>query len=449
MKLKRDRQPARVALIIFSTLIIFCVGQLTWWVVFHINSGEERRQLHLDALQDRAELITLMVNRDFDRVRKTAQMIFKSHLGNEPVLIEAFNQLFSDSALVGYQLLVGGDDQAVRAGTMDSTFYISRSDQIVLYLNAEYPQALLGKDNARLDFIVSGHHDGEESGWVKASMFVPSENWMAEINDKTRRTTVMFAAEGGFFFLIILFGAFMIYRTLYRAEELKFRQQNFIHSVTHELKAPLASIRLYLETIMAGKVDAARMEKLYPKMIEDCDRLEGLMDNVLEAGHFGKTGYKLKLNLTDLSDDLGQYLDDLEQMARRYGGNIARNIEAEIIIKSDYQSLRRLINSLVDNAFKYSLPDNRRIAVSLNKEGQYGVIRVSDKGIGIDSNEQGRVFERFYRGSDIDSRNAKGTGLGLFLVREIAEAHGGKVKVMSAGKGQGSEFIVSLPLEQL
>ena len=281
---------------------------------------------------------------------------------------------------------------------------------------------------------------------MKPSMFVISEAWQEQLDEQYRRTTAMFAAETGFFFLVILFGAFMIYRTLSRAEELKFRQQNFIHSVTHELKAPLASIRLYLETIMAGKVETAKTEKLFPKMIEDCDRLEGLMDNVLEAGHFGKTGYKLKLVQTDLSGDLNHYLDDLERLARRYGGKIDRDIEENIIVESDFQSLRRMVNALVDNAFKYSPADRRQVSVSLACDGQSVRLKVRDRGLGIDSGEQDRIFDRFYRGNVEQSRSAKGTGLGLFLVREIVEAHGGKVTVHSSGLDQGSEFVVRLPL---
>ena len=447
MKLKQDRQPAKVALIIFSTLIVFCIGQLSWWIIFHINSGEERRQMHLDSLKDRVEFITLMVNRDFDRIRVRAKNMLGVQAGDQVILGEACRALFDDPAVTGYRFPLG-PDAAASDGNFDSTFYMSLAENTILYFNPDYPRTILGEDSTRLDFTVTGHHDGTGGGWVKTDMFQPSEKWLAEIDDKTRRTIVMFAAEGGFFFLVILFGAFMIYRTLYRAEELKFRQQNFIHSVTHELKAPLASIRLYLETMMAGKVDSSRKDDLYPKMIEDCDRLESLMDNVLEAGHFGKTGYKLKLTRTDLSADLNQYLDDLESLADRNSGSILRNIGKDIIVKSDYQSLRRMVNALVDNAFKYSPPEDRQITVSLNKDGQFGVIRVSDKGIGIDAREQGQVFDRFYRGNDGDSRNVKGTGLGLFLVREIAEAHGGKVEVNSAGQGQGSEFIISLPLDK-
>ena len=292
MKLKRDRQPARVALIIFSILVVFCIGQLAWWIIFHIDSGKERRATALDAVRCLSIHMTTVINRDFERLQGTARMILDAELRSGSSRREAFVRLLGDPAMLGYRVTIGPGGEIVENGKVDSTFYAVLDANNILYFDPHYPLAIIGDDTLKLNFKTDGFHEGAEHSWVKPSMFVISEAWQEQLDEQYRRTTAMFAAETGFFFLVILFGAFMIYRTLSRAEELKFRQQNFIHSVTHELKAPLASIRLYLETIMAGKVDKSKADELFPKMIEDCDRLEGLMDNVLEAGHFGKTGYK-------------------------------------------------------------------------------------------------------------------------------------------------------------
>jgi signal transduction histidine kinase len=256
----------------------------------------------------------------------------------------------------------------------------------------------------------------------------------------------MFLSEGSVFVLLILIGAFLIYRALQRSEDLKFRQQHFLQAVTHEFRAPLTSLRLYLEALQSGNVDKDLAEELFPKMLDDCERLDGLIDNVLEAGHFGKSGYDLNLSKTDLSDDLVEYLDGLEPLVTRFGGNIERNIEKNAPVRTDYQALRRVVRALIDNALRYSPDENRNITVDLVKTGQRAEIRVADNGVGISKDEQARIFDRFYRVSDNYSRAVSGTGLGLFLAREIIEAHKGEITVESAGENKGSVFTISLPL---
>ena len=277
-------------------------------------------------------------------------------------------------------------------------------------------------------------------------MFSPSPESLKRLDSEKRRVITMFLSEGGFFFLVMLLGAYLIYRTLCRAEELKAQQQNFIHSMTHELKAPVASIRLYLQTALSGKVGPERTREFFPKMIEDCDRLEGLIDNVLEAGHFGRTGYKLKLSPTNLSEDLNEYLDDLEPLINRHGGKVERKIKDGVTVKSDYQALHRVISALVHNALKYSPPDKKAIEVSLESDSHNALVAIRDEGYGIEPAEQKKIFDRFYRGAGEQTRLVKGTGLGLFLVREVVQVHGGKIRVKSGGAGQGATFIVKLPL---
>ncbi len=446
MILKHDRQPARTALIIFVALVVFSVAQLSWWVIFQVKSGTTQRESFLNNVHDKGSLAAALVNDRFRRLSLAAQRIYIDNLADTSRLSGELFLMLEDPAMAGYSVVVGGGVPVIRGGALDSTFYHTIAPGAVIYFNASYPMGVISSQGVGLMFTVSGRHGGVGSKWVTPDMYTPSPGLLAQIEDRTDRTVTMFAFEGGFFFLVMLLGAYLIYRTLYRAEELKFAQQNFLHSVTHELKAPLASIKLYLQTIMSGKIAPDRAQELWPKMIDDCDRLEGLIDNVLEAGHFSKDGYQLKLSVTNLTDDLHEYLDDLEPFVRRHGGKITRTFPDRVMVQTDYQALRRVITALIDNAVKYCPAGRRDIAVTLKEESRRCRLTVSDQGRGIDRNEQPKIFDRFYRSVDDAARQTRGTGLGLFLVREIVDAHGGRVTVESSGPDQGSAFIITLPL---
>lgn len=446
MFLKHDRQPARTALVIFVALVVFCVAQLSWWIIFQINAGAAQREMCLTAVHEKGALAAALVNDRFRRLSLAAQRIFIRDLSDTALMSDELFLLLDDPAMTGYSVVVGGGEPVVRGGRIDSTFYFTIAGGSVIYFNAAYPMGMIASESPGLTFAVTGRHNGAGNRWVTSEMYAPSSGVLAQIDDRARRTVTMFAFEGGFFLLVILFGAYLIYRTLYRAEELKFAQHNFLHSVTHELKAPVASIKLYVQTIMAGKVAAERAQELWPKIIDDCDRLEGLIDNVLEAGHFTKDGYKLKLTVTDLTDDLNEYLDDLTPFVKRHGGTIVRTLSDRVMVATDYQALRRVVTALVDNAVKYSPAGTREIAVALERDGRRCRLSIRDRGQGIERSEQPKIFDRFYRGVDDADRQVRGTGLGLFLVREIIEAHGGEVAVHSDGRDTGTTFVITFPL---
>jgi len=446
MQLRRDHQPARVALVIFIALVLFCVAQLSWWIIFQIRSSAERQEMSRQSFRGQAVMAVALVNHEWARLTDRARSSLEQNRHDRARLTDEFESLLAGPAVAGYRVVLTDKDLTIQNGATDSTFYGTLAEGAIIYLDRSYPEQMLRTVDSSLRFTVAGYHDGSASQWVGPEMYSLSPAVMNRLDEKTHRTVTMFAAEGGFFFLIMLFGAYLIYRTLYRAEELKFAQQNFVHAVTHELKAPLASIKLYLQTIMGGKVEPGKTKELFPKMIEDCDRLEGLIDNVLEAGHFTKSGYQLKLSPADLSDDLNEYLNGLESLVHRHGGSIARSIKAGVSVKSDYQALRRVINALIDNALKYSPAGRRDIAVELDSDGRWCTISVRDQGQGIEAGEERMIFERFYRGDSDSSRRVTGTGLGLFLVKEIVDAHGGRVGVQSAGRGKGTIFVLTLPV---
>lgn len=259
---------------------------------------------------------------------------------------------------------------------------------------------------------------------------------------------MMFASEGSFFILIILFGAFLIYRTLRRSENLKYRQQNFIHSVTHEFRTPLTALRLYLETLQSGQVDSRKSRAIYDKMLDDCRRLDNMIDNVLEAGRSGREDFKLDLTETDLSNDLAEYLKSLESFIKSYKAVLKSEIEPGIHARTDYHALGRALKAVIENAVKYSHPDNRVVEVGLERGRRNAIISIEDYGAGIPPGELKNVFDRFYRIGNDSTRRVKGTGLGLYLVKQTVDAHGGSIEAQSDGIDTGSKFIIKLPLIQ-
>lgn len=443
MKTKRELRPARFAFFVFVGLIVFCLAQLSWWIIYQIDLSKQLSKHQSELLDQKIEIVSLTANRCFQqRVNMISYAV--NMAGNHEKYLDS---LLADSIITGYTI---GNEAGVlkQSGSDDSTFYAAIGGGITVFFDPRFPEQLLEKSKDDIQYRPYGHIGGKNMVWVVSDMFEIRPEVKEELERSAHGRIMMFASEGSFFVLITLFGAFLIYRTLQRSEELTFRQQNFIHAVTHEFRTPLTSLRLYLQTLQSGKLNDDKKQELYGKMLDDCYRLEGMVDNVLEAGRSGRQDYRLNLEKTNLADDLAEYLNNLQPMIDGLGGKIERHLAPDIIVKADYQALERAVRAIVENALKYSKPENRNIGVTLSQQGASACISIADNGPGIPAHEQKNIFDRFYRIGDESTRSVKGTGLGLYLVRQTIEAHGGTVEVKSDGGCQGSIFTIKLPLVQ-
>lgn len=253
------------------------------------------------------------------------------------------------------------------------------------------------------------------------------------------------------FFGFIITG--LVLNTTFLVREIRRNEQHdaFINAVTHELKTPITSIRLYLETLKSREVDERRRQEFYDIMLADGDRLLRTVEQVLHAGRTAQK--KRALNLSVI--DLGQLVRECLDLARlRYG------LDAESLsyveapgaagagVSGDRDELRAAFSNLVDNAVKYSDKGVRvEVEVAAVDERTLAV-RVTDSGIGIHRNQLKRIFKRFYRVPGHFMARFKGTGLGLFIVHSIVSRHGGRVYAESAGLGRGSTFTIQLPRSQ-
>ncbi|MBI3819806.1 MAG: HAMP domain-containing histidine kinase [Planctomycetes bacterium] len=260
-----------------------------------------------------------------------------------------------------------------------------------------------------------------------------------------RRRIIMVAAEGSAFALAMTSGAWLIFRSLRHEEQLRRAEANFLAAVTHELKSPLASLRLHAESLELRPDDADRVKTYSSRMLADVERLNRSVENLLAAGRAQAGLLVFHPVDLDLSKEILQYIEYNLPMFAERGFEIAAEIPPDIRAPVDPQAFQSVLENLIDNAIKYSEPPSE-ISLKLYKEGPRAALAVGDHGVGLDPPEAARVFERFYRAGDERVRTTKGTGLGLYLVSEIARAHGGGVAVESAGKGFGATFRVFFPL---
>jgi two-component system, OmpR family, sensor histidine kinase SenX3 len=250
------------------------------------------------------------------------------------------------------------------------------------------------------------------------------------------------------FFSLIITG--LVLNTTFLIREIRRNEQHdaFINAVTHELKTPLASIRLYLETLQRHDLEEEKRHEFYDVMLADSDRLLHTVEQVLRAGQAGQPRRRLNLRKVDI----GELTKECVDLARvRYGLSSESISFSEAAngdrpqVKADAEELRAAISNLLDNAVKYS-PKDVHVSVEVTTLDEKRVaVRIKDTGIGIPAAQLKRIFRRFYRVPGRVMARIKGTGLGLFIVRSVVEQHGGKVFAESEGRGQGSRFTIQLP----
>jgi signal transduction histidine kinase len=253
---------------------------------------------------------------------------------------------------------------------------------------------------------------------------------------------------GIIFFLVIIFG--LVLNTTFLIREIRRNEQHdaFINAVTHELKTPIASIRLYLETLKRREVDDVRREAFYDIMLADTDRLLQTVEQVLRAGRTGHRGRRINAAVFDLGELVRECLslaqvrynldDESLTLVESLNGKTAK-------VSGDAEELRAAVSNLLDNAVKYSEKDVQVRVELANVDEKRVAVRIADRGIGIPSAQLKVIFKRFYRVPGRFMARVKGTGLGLFIVRSIVEKHGGRVFAESPGLGQGSTFTIHLP----
>ena len=266
--------------------------------------------------------------------------------------------------------------------------------------------------------------------------------WWAYLLFKAMPSSLgMIIGEGSMFILVFVVGAISLHKSIKQERKLQEQKKNFLLSVTHELKSPLASIKILLQTIQKRKLNQEQILDFIGKALLDIDRLDDMVENMLLASKIDNRSYtfpKANFNLSVLVDSIVNRL----QLSKCDNNSqiINAEIEPKIEMTGDKFALTSVVTNLIENAIKYSGPCEV-VDVKLYSKGDKIFLAVADHGIGIADAEKSRIFDKFYRVGSEDTRNTKGTGLGLYIVKEVLEKHEANIRVKD-NNPSGSVFEV-------
>jgi signal transduction histidine kinase len=248
----------------------------------------------------------------------------------------------------------------------------------------------------------------------------------AELDARLTKRIWMVLGEGAVFMFILVLGFRAVQRSVVRELQLAAQQRNFLLSVTHELKSPLAAIRLQLQTLEGRELPEEKRKQIYSRALSDTDRLQGLVENLLLVNRVEAGRFPVHLEETDLQHLVRDICtrDFSEQIEN---GMLKLVLQDNVSMRCDRDAMRSIIVNLVENAHKYALGST--VEVSLSTDGEGISLSVSDNGPGVPEADRERIFQRFYRLGNEDTRATKGTGIGLYLVRQLVQMQGGTIGV--------------------
>lgn len=309
----------------------------------------------------------------------------------------------------------------------------------------EVSEEFITDTNAMKDFMFTSFPELEI---VFLDEYNPLENFMIRprlssyefIENKYERRVWMYLMEGVVMVLILFWGIIWVYRSLLQRLQLNRMQNNFLLSITHELKTPLASIKLYLETILKRNLEKEQVTEMLTNSVNDVNRLRDLVDNILVAAQLD--GKKFELHKTDLN--LSELVNEcVEKYAtpRNLKQRIICELEENVIMRADPNVIEIIAINLLSNAYKYTSEGNK-IFVKLRQDGNKILFHVADEGKGISDADKKDLFKKFFRAGDENTRKTRGTGLGLYIVKNLLNLMNGEILVKN-NQPQGTIFEIT------
>jgi two-component system, OmpR family, phosphate regulon sensor histidine kinase PhoR len=262
-----------------------------------------------------------------------------------------------------------------------------------------------------------------------------------KLEKQYKNQVFMVIGEGMVFMILLSAAIFQIWRSYRHELQLANQQRNFLLSITHELKSPLASIKLGLETIKKRDLERDAVKKITGNALQDTERLQQLVQDILLAAKFDDHSFKFVLSALNFSLFVNETIERIKRVHPER--KIIAHIADKIIINGDNQALTSLVSNIIENALKYSGPSSE-VTITLAAGAENIILQVADEGIGIPDHEKEQIFKKFYRVGHEDTRKTKGTGLGLYIVKEIAEGHLAKI-IIEDNQPKGSIFKIMFP----
>ena len=320
--------------------------------------------------------------------------------------------------------------EEVRIALLDS------AERILFPEGLSTATVVLIKPFSRFEELASG---------TKLALVAIGENPLETISSKS---LIIYYILLGSVIVLIAFGIVFIFRDISRDERISVMKSEFIANVSHEIKTPIATIRTLAENLKEGWVTGEEKQREYFSLIDrEAQYLTHLVENILDFSRIEKAKKSYRMEATSMGDSTKKAIESFRWLVDGQGVIIKENIENDLpLCILDAEAYERALLNLLDNAVKYS-PEDKVIEISVRLQVDSIIIAVSDHGIGISKRESEKIFEKFYRSPLLNGRKIPGSGIGLTLVKEIVEAHGGMIKVESK-IGKGSTFILSFPLSK-
>jgi two-component system, OmpR family, sensor histidine kinase CiaH len=266
---------------------------------------------------------------------------------------------------------------------------------------------------------------------------------VAAILDQEKRKTTQYIGEGAVFFLLIAAGAFVIFRAVLKQFRQGQQQQNLMMAITHELKTPIAVAKLNLETLQKRKLDESQQQRLIQNTIQETNRLNTLCSNILLSSQIETGRHSISKEEINFSQLVQHCANDF--IVRYPKRSILTSIAEDLFLQGDHLMLQMAINNLIDNALKYSSKD-AAVTISLEGKGNEILLSVADEGKGIEPAEKKKIFDKYYRIGNKATKEAKGTGLGLYLTKKIIQQHKAAI-FLKDNIPSGSIFVITFKQE--
>lgn len=452
-------------LVLFVAVALVLNAHFTWWILHSLRTNRERLDLEREAIRLRAQ--TAAARLELEALKAEGELL-GLEAASVPDRTDAFVDIHVEprrasaspplvtSAREGARSLVG-PRAALRGWRRDPlgrllfAGRLADGSTVSAVLDPQAPHRWLGAIDDRLELKPSATTSGAEpppvalGGPLRGLAVVPDAARWSLVLIEYQRRVVMVVVEGVVFFAAMVATVIVLWTVLRREGALQRQSQNFISAVTHELKTPIAGIRVALETVLRGRVDADGQQHFLGNALADAERLSDLVEKVLEVTRYGGGAHRLRITIEDLSLLVESAVDAAARRARPRGVNVVADVAPSIQASCDAEALTIVISNLLENAVKYAQGPPPSVWATLRLVNGEAVLEIRDNGIGISEGDRERIFDAFYRAGDEVTRRTPGTGIGLYVAREIVNAHGGRLTVESEGRGKGAVFRMTLP----
>jgi len=440
-------------LVAFVAVALVLNAQFTWWVVYSLRDNRERLDLERALFAARVEGAALRLTVRTEEAERRISLL-------PPGVIPSPGPPFVEVRVV--DVPPAADGAPARQATTSAAGWITvdgrpafvrplgRGRMAIATIDPQAPYRWLTAFDPTLQLVdrdevpASRPHAALGAPFQRLEVTPDFHRW-EELVDRYRQRVIRVLGEGAAFLAAMVTAVVLLWRVMRHEGSLERQHQSFISAVTHELKTPIAGIRLALETVLSGRVDGEGRTRFLGNALADSERLADLVEKVLEVTRYTGGGHRLRMELGSFTQLVEDEVLVAERRVSARGGVLEADVTPGVQCTFDAEAMAIVISNLIENALKYGKEGAPRVWVQLRLERGEAVFEVRDNGVGIAPAELESIFKPFYRSADKVTRRTPGTGIGLFVAREIVTAHGGRLVASSPGPGGGATFRLSLP----